>query len=159
MSTAIRTIALGTSIGAAVSGGVLFAFSTFVMKALGRLPSPQAISAMQSINKFAPNPLFMTVLFGTAAACVPLSVSAVRNLDDPSSKYVLIGCALYIAGIVLTAAYHVPHNDALARIDPAAAGSARSWSTYLHNWTAWNHVRTATSIGGAIALAVSTRVG
>jgi uncharacterized membrane protein len=159
MSTAIRTIALGTSIGAAVSGGVLFAFSTFVMKALGRLPAPQAISAMQSINKFAPNPLFMTVLFGTAAACVPLSVSALRNLDDPSSKYVLIGCALYIAGIVLTATYHVPHNDALARIDPAGAGSARFWSSYLHDWTAWNHVRTATSIAGAIALAVSTRIG
>jgi uncharacterized membrane protein len=159
MTTTIRAIAIGASIGAAVSGGVLFAFSTFVMKALGRLPAPQAISAMQSINKFAPNPLFMTVLFGTAAACVPLSVSALRNLDDPSSKYVLIGAVLYIAGIVLTAAYHVPRNDALARIDPAGAGSAELWSSYLHNWTAWNHVRTATSIGGAIVLAVSTWIG
>jgi uncharacterized membrane protein len=159
MTTAIRTIALGTSIGAAVSGGVLFAFSTFVMKALGRLSAPQAITAMQWINKFAPNPLFMFVLFGTAAACVPLSVSALRNLDDPSSKYVLIGCALYIAGIVLTAAYHVPRNDALARIDPEGAGSAELWRSYLHNWTAWNHVRTVTSISGAVVLAVSTRIG
>jgi uncharacterized membrane protein len=147
------------SIGAAVSGGVLFAFSTFVMKALGRLPAPQAISAMQSINKFAPNPLFMTVLFGTAAACMPLTGSALRNLDDPSSKYVLIGCALYLAGIVLTAVYRVPRNDALARIDPAGDESARFWSSYLHNWTAWNHVRTVTSIGGAIAFAASTRIG
>ena len=155
MTTAIRTIALGTSIGAAVSGGVLFAFSTFVMKALGRLPAPQAISAMQSINKLAPNPLFMTVLFGTAAACVPLSVSAARNLDDPSSKYVLIGCALYIAGIVLTAAYHVPRNDSLARIDPAGAESARFWSGYLHNWTAWNHVRTVTSTAATVALVLA----
>jgi uncharacterized membrane protein len=114
---------------------------------------------MQSINKFAPNPLFMTALFGSAVACLPLTVSAVRSFDDPAAKYVLIGGGLYLAGIVLTVAYHVPRNDALALIDPAGAGSADGWRDYLHHWTAWNHVRTVTSIGGAILLAVSTRVG
>jgi uncharacterized membrane protein len=158
MSSTIRTIALATSIGAGVSGGVFLAFSTFIMKALGRLPAPQAISAMQWINKFAPNPLFMTALFGTAAACAPLTVSALRHMDEPSSKYLLIGCALYVAGIVVTGAYHIPRNNALDLVDPTGAGSAEVWSRYLHGWTAWNHVRTATSIGGAVALLVSTRI-
>jgi uncharacterized membrane protein len=65
---------------------------------------------------------------------------------------------LYVAGIVLTVAYHVPRNDALALLDPAEPRSAEAWSRYLHNWTAWNHVRTVTSIGGAVALLVSTRI-
>jgi len=159
MSSTMRNVAIAASIGAAVSGGVLFAFSTFVMKAIGRQPAPEAISTMQSINKFAPNPLFMAALFGSAAACVVLSVSAFRNLDPPASKWLLVGSGLYLAGIVLTAAYHVPRNDALALIDPHGPGAAAYWRHYLHTWTLWNHVRTATSIGGAVALAIAARVG
>jgi uncharacterized membrane protein len=33
-----RTLTLIAAVGAGLSGGVFFAFSTFVMKALGRLP-------------------------------------------------------------------------------------------------------------------------
>ena len=46
---------------------MFFAFSSFVMPALRKLPSADGISAMQSINKQAPTPVFMTLLFGTAA--------------------------------------------------------------------------------------------
>jgi uncharacterized membrane protein len=128
------------------------------MRSLGRLPAADAVRAMQSINRDAPNPLFMTALFGTAVACVPLSWSAMRHLDDPSSRWVLIGSAVYVVGVVLTVAYHVPRNDALARVDPGSAGIAAVWDTYRAGWTAWNHVRTATSIAGAALLALATRV-
>jgi len=59
------------AVGAGLSAGVFFAFSTFVMKALGRLPDTEGISAMQAINKAAPTPAFMAALFGTAAVVSP----------------------------------------------------------------------------------------
>ena len=43
-------LALLLCVAAGTVGGVFFAFSTFVMKALARLPHAQAIAAMQSIN-------------------------------------------------------------------------------------------------------------
>lgn len=157
MSTTIRNLTLAAAVGSGVTGGVFFGFSTFVMKALGRLSAPQAITAMQSINRFAPNPLFMTALFGTAAACVPLAVSGVRDAGDPAAKYLLIGSALFVAGVIVTIAYHVPRNVALAAIDPTGTRSAEFWSRYLHDWTLANHVRTATSIAATITLTLAAR--
>ena len=59
-----------TAIACAAMGGVFFAFSSFVMRALARMPPAQGIAAMQSIDIVAVTPVFMTALFGTAAACV-----------------------------------------------------------------------------------------
>nr|MBA3281491.1 hypothetical protein [Acidimicrobiia bacterium] len=61
------------AVGSATVGGVFFAFSTFVMPALGRRPASEATAAMQSINAKAVNPLFMGALFGTGMACVGLA--------------------------------------------------------------------------------------
>ena len=50
------TAALGTGI----VGGIFFAFSSFVMAALARIPAAQGIAAMNSINAVVLNPIFMT---------------------------------------------------------------------------------------------------
>jgi uncharacterized membrane protein len=57
-------------LGCALVAGIFFAFSTFVMKALGKLSPPQGVAAMQSINVAVINPWFLTAFFGTAVACV-----------------------------------------------------------------------------------------
>lgn len=64
-------------VGCGVVSGVFFAFSGFVMPALGRLPTPQAVAAMQAINVTAVTPPLMTALFGTAVVCVAIAVEAV----------------------------------------------------------------------------------
>jgi len=56
-----------TALGCGLVAGVFFAFSTFMMHALARLPAAQGIEAMQSINRTAVTPLFMTALMGTVA--------------------------------------------------------------------------------------------
>ena len=71
--------------------------------------------------------------------------------------YLVVGSALYLAGIVLTIVYHVPHNDSLALVDPNAAGAAAEWARYLSQWTAWNHVRTLTSLLAAVAFTLVLR--
>lgn len=95
------------------------------MKALGRLPAAEGISSMNAINKAAPAPLFMLALFGTGTVSITLSVLALRHLDQRWAAYVLIGTALYLACVLLTMAYHVPRNNALALVDPASPGAAR----------------------------------
>jgi uncharacterized membrane protein len=144
-----RTLTIIAAVGAGVSGGVFFAFSTFVMKALGRLPDAEAMSAMKAINKAAPSPPFMLALFGTGAVSIAVSVAALRHLDQSWAAYVLVGSALYLASLALTIAYHVPHNDALALVDPRSPSAPHAWAHYHSPWTAWNHVRTGTALAGA----------
>lgn len=106
MNHALRTITTITAVGSGLAGGVFFAFSSFVMPALRRLPSGQGIAAMQSINKQAPTPAFMTLLFGTAALSAGLGVYAVLHRDEPQAAWLLGGSVSYLASIVITGAFH-----------------------------------------------------
>jgi uncharacterized membrane protein len=138
---------------------VFFAFSAFVMPALDRLPTAQSIAAMQSINKLAVTPAFMTVLFGTALAGAALAVWAVTSWGQRPAPWVLAGSALYLIGaIVVTIAANVPLNNALMTVHPEGTGAAAHWSSYLSHWVAWNHVRAAAALGAAALLTVAYRV-
>jgi uncharacterized membrane protein len=149
---ALQALTLGTALGCGLAAGVFFAFSGFVMSGLSRLPAAQGIAAMQSINVTAVRPALMTLLFGTAAATVPLMVIAVRHRAERPAGLILLGGALYLIGTIgLTIAYHVPMNDALAGLDPHSADAASRWQDYLAGWTRWNHVRTGSALGAAAA--------
>jgi uncharacterized membrane protein len=147
---------LFAALGCGLNAGVFFAFSTFVMNALGRLPPPQGIAAMQSINVTAVSPAFMTALFGTAAACLYLAISSVVRWHQPGAAYLLVGSLLYLVGTVLvTIVFNVPLNDALAAVKPDSPEGARLWTTYLATWTAWNHVRTVAALAAAASLTIA----
>ena len=104
------------AIGCGLVAGIFFAFSTFVMKALARIPSAGGIAAMQSINVVVINPWFMGAFFGTALACLVLVVSSLFRWNDSNAIYLLIGSLLYLIGtIAVTMVFNVPRNDALAR--------------------------------------------
>jgi uncharacterized membrane protein len=142
-----RTLTVITAVGAGAAGGVFFTFSAFVMPALRRLPASQGIAAMQSINVTAVRAPLMILLFGTAAASVALGIHALFNLGDRREVFILAAAAVYIIGcIVMTAAFHVPRNDALAKLDPNAASSLSDWRSYLSAWTAGNHIRAAAGL-------------
>jgi uncharacterized membrane protein len=152
-----RALTLVAAVGTGVAGGVFFAFSTFVMKALEDLPPADGIQAMQAINKQAPTAWFMALLFGTAAVCVAAIVAAIVRWGEAPSPYQLAGGLSYLSAIVLTIAYHVPRNDALAEAQPAGEGAAAAWSRYLAEWVPWNHVRTVTSVAAAVLFTLALR--
>ncbi len=153
-------LTLVTALGSALVAGVFFAFSSFVMRALGRLPSPAGLAAMQSMNTEAPTPWFMTALFGTAAGCVVLVASSLIEWGEQYAPYLLVGGAMYLVGAVgLTIAYHVPHNNRLAALEPTAPGSSSEWTRYLSGWTAWNHVRSVAALAAAAILVGGVRAG
>jgi uncharacterized membrane protein len=145
-----------TALGCGLMAGVFFGFSAFIMTALARLPAPQGIAAMRSINVFAVTPLFMTALFGTAAACLLLAIAALFVWDRSGAGYLLLGSLLYFVGTTLvTIVFNVPRNDALAAVDPTSPDGARVWTDYVRGWTAWNHVRTAAALVAAALLTIA----
>ena len=102
---------LGTALGCALIAGAFFAFSTFVMKALGTLPPSQGIRAMQAMNVWAPTGLFLLALVGTAAACAGLTVQALLGWSQPGALLRLAGVdaevpvARFTKGFLLTTDY------------------------------------------------------
>lgn len=147
--------AIAGTLGTGIIGGVFFAFSTFVMRALARMPAAQGIAAMQHINVTVLNPWFLGVFMGTALLCAALAVLAFAKWS-PVSAYVIAAAVLYVAGtFVATLIFNVPKNDALAALSAEAASSAAYWSEYLVRWTFWNHVRTFCSLAGTVAFALA----
>jgi uncharacterized membrane protein len=154
---------LVSALGCGLIAGVFFAFSTFVMKALASLPPAQGIAAMQSINVTVLNPWFLGTFLGTATACIFVVVSSLLTWHKPATAYLIVGSALYLFGTVLvTIAFNVPRNEALAAVDPTSADAASLWAGYVTGWTIWNHVRTAAALAAAASLTValcSSRAG
>lgn len=156
MSAFAQTMTIVCAVGAAMVAGVFFTFSTFTIDGLKRLTPPQGAAAMQAINKEAPSPLFMLLLFGTGAACVVLMIDAAVEFHVPAAKYQLVAGALYIVGVVLlTGLYHVPRNNTLDALDPNSAEGVEYWGIYLEEWVRLNHVRTVAPMVSAILLTIS----
>lgn len=144
------------ALGCGLVGGVFFAFSTFVLQALARLPAGAGVSAMQSINVLAVRPAFMTALFGTAAVCAAVGVGAVANWSEDGAALLVAGSGLYLLGnVAVTGAANVPLNDDLARADPQADDTAGRWDSYVRRWSRWNHVRTVTAVGACALFLVA----
>ena len=120
---------------------------------MARLPAAQGITAMQSINVVVINPWFMGAFFGTAAACVLAVVFSLLRWNEAGAVYLLSGGLVYLIGsILVTMAFNVPRNNALAAADPQSADGARLWVGYVTSWTAWNHLRMAAALAAAVIL-------
>lgn len=141
-----------------LSAGVFFAFSTFVLDGIDRLPPAQSIGTMQAVNRAAPTPLFMIVLFAPAALGLGSSVWALTHRGEPAAPWLVAGTTVYILGVlVVTVAANVPLNDTLAAL-PATAG-ATAWSDFFEPWMWWNHVRTLAATAAASLYAVGLVLG
>jgi uncharacterized membrane protein len=151
MQTWLVGLSVVASVGCGLIAGVFFAFSTFVMTALRRLPAGQGIAAMQAINVAVVNPAFLAVFLGTAASCAVVIVAAPMRWAQPGAGYLMGGAALYFVGTVLvTMLFNVPLNNVLAKVAPGDADAGDVWTRYVSRWTMWNHVRTAAA---ALAMA------
>jgi uncharacterized membrane protein len=145
----------------AAAGGMMYVFSTFVMRGLDRTGPVDAIIAMRGMNAEAnTNPAFLLGYFGATILALVVGVIAVVQLRQPGSWVVLIGAVCTILGAVITMAFNVPLNNHLDTVNPdglSVADAAREWQAYFSIWTAWNHVRTVVSFVGAVLLLVGLR--
>ena len=135
------------ALGCALVAGLFFAFSAFIMTALGRIEPQAGIAAMNAINSDILRSFFMPVFLGTTLASATLAVLALLELGRPGAMAMLAGGAVYVLGMfIVTMAFNVPLNNKLAAADPAASDSAPVWTEYVKVWTSWNHARTLASI-------------
>lgn len=139
-------------LGSALIGGVFFAFSSFVMKALARVPSAEGIAAMQSINITVLNPSFLGAFMGTAAISLLVAVLALKGWGTPSAPWYLAGALLYLIGTFLvTGLGNVPLNDQLAVVSATDSAAIKIWGHYLDRWTMLNTIRTVASAAATLA--------
>jgi uncharacterized membrane protein len=141
-----KSILWFSALGCGLLAGVYFAFSIFIMPALGRIEPLHAISAMNSINSTILRSLFMALFFGTTLASGALTIIGLLRRGEPGGTAMLAGGLIYIAGMFLCTVFiHVPLNNMLAAVPPAGSDAASVWARYLGEWTMWNHVRTISS--------------
>ena len=149
---------LAAAVGCGLVAGIFYAFSSFVMGALGRLPPAQGIEAMQAINIAVINRSFMLAFFGTAVLCCALLVAAYLRWNDGSGQLLVLGSLLYLAGTIgVTVAFNVPLNNALAAVRPETADAASLWAHYRERWTMWNTVRTVAPTAAMILFIAALR--
>lgn len=145
----------------AAAGGMMYVFSTFVMRGLDRTGPVDAITAMRGMNVEAnSNPAFLLGYFGATILAFAVGVIAVIQLRQPGSWLVLVGAIVGILAAIITMAFNVPLNNHLDTLNPdglSVADAAREWQAYFSTWTAWNHVRTVTSFVAAVVMLIGLR--
>ena len=153
-----RPVAIGAAaVGSGLVGGVLFAFSSFVMPALKRIPAAEGISAMQSINRQAPTFAFMSLAGATAIVSTGVGIHAALHRDEPGTAWIATGTVAYLAAVFITGAFNVPRNDRLNTFDAATPAAADYWQTFLSEWVVGNHVRTVCCIVAAASYTAALR--
>lgn len=139
-------LTLAAALGSATVGGIFFAFSTFIMRALALRPPAEGMAAMAAINRVILRSPFMPLFFGTAALALVLAVYR-GTLWTAASGWLLGGAGFYLVGSIgVTMVFNVPLNNTLDRTGP---GAEALWKIYLERWTRWNHVRTVACLAAA----------
>jgi uncharacterized membrane protein len=159
MDRLTSVLAWASALGSALIAGVFFAFSSFVMPALGRLPAAQGLAAMQAINRAALQRPFLLTFLATGLMCLLLAGFSLAGWAHVRERYRFAGSLLFLVGTFLvTRAANVPRNEVLDALDSTSARAASYWLTYLSEWTAWNHVRTLAALAALVLLILSRLV-
>jgi uncharacterized membrane protein len=157
----IVVLASVAAIASAAAAGMMYVFSTFVMRGLDRTGPVNAITAMRGINVEANgNAPFLLAYLGAALLAAVVGVAAVVQIRQPGSAWLLAGAIFGVLAAIITIAFNVPLNNHLDNVDPAGLSltdAAGEWQAYLSTWTAWNHVRTLTAIVAPVLLLIGVR--
>src|SRR6476646_5882365 len=149
------------ALAGAAASGMMYVFSTFVMRGLDRTGPVEAITAMRGINVVAnSSPAFLLAYFGATILALVVGVIAAIQIGQPGSVWILVGAVLGILAAVITMAFNVPLNNHLDTVNPvglSVADATREWQAYFSTWTAWNHARTVTAFVASLLLLAGLR--
>jgi uncharacterized membrane protein len=146
MESVIATLLWIGALGCGLMAGVYFAFSAFIMTALGGVGHPGTV-AMNSINTVILRSLFMPIFFATTLASAALVVLGLMEIRGTRGALMVAGGILYVAGMFLVTMFcNVPLNNALLAVASESRTGTAIWQDYLKRWTRWNHVRTVSCL-------------
>ena len=111
-----------SAVGCGLLAGLYFAFSTFIMTALGRIDQAAGISAMNSINVVIVQSIFLPLFMASTFASLLLVVLSLFRWSEPDAWLMIAGGLLYVVGMfIVTMMFNVPLNNALAAVQPATS--------------------------------------
>ena len=153
MDELIFVVTFLAALGTALLAGNFFAFSAFLMRALGGLAAERGIVAMQAITVAIKWPVFLILFFGTAALCAVLAGNALLHWGAPGSCYLLAGTLLFLLGtFAVTMIRNVPFNRELIAVAPDTKEARDLWKRFQASWSMWNHIRTISAFLACAAL-------
>jgi uncharacterized membrane protein len=130
MDTTAEYLAFAARLLTGLLAGLFFAYAVSVMPALHAMDDRTFTTVINKINVVIVNPVFMVVFLGAPAVAVAL-------LLWQRSPWAVAGAVFAIATLVVTFAFNIPLNNALAD------GGSRQ--AFENPWVVWNIVRTLTS--------------
>lgn len=142
----------------ALIAGFFYAYACSVMVGLAQLDAAGFVRAMQAINATVRNGAFAFSFFGAFLFTAIAALLYLPCRRERAARLVLAALALYTLGaFVVTFAFNVPLNEALARAPDLAAPAdfAEARRAYVGPWTRWNLVRTLASTGAFLTLSAA----
>ena len=129
-----------------LNAGFFYTWSFTITQSLNLIEATSAVSAMQSVNANIRNAWFAVIFFGAPVLLLLTTFMLfLNNLWKPSLLFSIASIAAATT-VIITMTVHVPMNNELAMVSPAAASSFQLWADYSSAWTQWNHLRTSTSV-------------
>jgi uncharacterized membrane protein len=149
--TAYAALVAAAAVVTGLAGGVLYAFSTFVMAGLRRLPPEAGATAMRSFNVTALRPPLVVLLAATVVVPVGAAVAGLVT-DAAGAPWALAGAVVAVVGVIgVTGLRNVPLNN---RLD-AAEDAAAEWRRFVGPWLRWNHVRTVAGAAACLCFVIA----
>ena len=144
---------LFSALGCGLTAGVFFTFSSFVIPALGRLRTTQAIATMQAINLTVFNPFAIVLFAATGVACSLLLLIAGFNWQQPGASALFAGSLMYLCGVILVSvSAHTRLNNLLAAANPISENNRLLWAYFRDSWGFWNWVRAIAALVAAVLM-------
>jgi uncharacterized membrane protein len=153
-----NTILVLATVTVGLTAGVMFCYQIAIMPGLHQLDDRDFIRAYQELDRKIVNPLFVGVAFFGGGA---LLVVATALQEAGTSRFTLLAVAtvVYVGTVLLlTMTWHVPRNDALARVPVEAASVddlARARARFEAPWNRLHIVRTLGSVASLALLAAA----
>jgi uncharacterized membrane protein len=145
-------VLVAATVATGLIAGTFYVFACAVMPGLARSDDRVYVEVMRNINDVIQNPVFMLSFLG---APLLTGVAAWQGRGGPHRRWVWAALAAYTLAFLVTVAFNIPLNNALATAtDPASARKE-----FEDAWVAWNAVRAvlSTVAVGCLARALVVR--
>ncbi|MEM7461193.1 MAG: anthrone oxygenase family protein [Pseudomonadota bacterium] len=144
-----------TIVAYAVVGGVVIAFSDFIMRSLAQ--TNHGDRTMQVINREVFRWVFMTLFIGLAPVSLGIAAYGMLVMGGVAGKLIMLAGLTYLIGCFgVTIWRNVPMNNALANLEAGTRAATTYWEeTYVPRWTFWNSVRATACIAAAALLLIA----
>lgn len=139
-------------IGCAMSAGLFYTFSDFVMRSMNLAKTAASVQVMQNINREIMRSGSIYLLWGTVVLSSALGVLAAFTTAASAAIPMAVGGLLIFVGVLyVTFRSSVPMNICLGKLSYAEPPAANYWPEYVLRWNRWNWVRAWTSAAASVS--------